>query len=66
MPYLLLFYRLWLFQTVYSIRSKRLSLKYQKLTPSSLKDLGMKKWSCGKDSIPVHKGSMSLPQIQFL
>jgi len=30
MPYLLLFYRLWLFQTVYSIRSKRLKFEISK------------------------------------
>ena len=47
-----------IFQTINSVRSNNVSLKYQRPTTSGCKDIGIRKFefvSCDKDSISLQK-----------
>ena len=50
-----------------SVRSKNLSLKYQRFALSGCKDVGIRK-VCGKDSIPLHElgTKMYLPKYYHI
>ena len=50
-----------------SVKSKNLSLKYQRFALSGCKDVGIRK-VCGKDSIPLHElgTKMYLPKYYHI